>query len=108
MNFVAFSFACPACGSREVTYTCDPACCFNHVCNLCYATFEPVTIKTGEEVAIDCETSPPDSCEPTVACAVCGSLAVYSVIRNGVMHGDYACAACRALLSLSFENPKQG
>lgn len=104
MNFSTLNFACPVCGSREVTYTCDPACCFNHVCNTCYATFEPITIKLGEECAIDCEVVPSDSCEPTAACAACGSLAVYSVVNETPLRGGYACAACHALLSLEFEN----
>jgi len=109
MKFDPFGFACPLCGSREVTYTCDPACCFNHVCNACYATFEPFTVASGEEVAIDREPVPPDSCEPTVSCAACGSLAVFSVVSETPLRGSCACAACHALLALDFENvvPKQ-
>jgi hypothetical protein len=104
MEFGALSFACPVCGSREVTYTCDPGCCFNHVCNVCYATFEPFTIRLNREAAIDRPAAPPDSCEPTVECAACGSLAVYSVSSGAPPDGAYACAACRALLALDFEN----
>ena len=109
MRFEPLSFACPVCGSREVTYTCDPACCFNHVCNRCYATFEPVTRALGEEATIDVEPIPPDSCEPTVSCARCQSLAVYAVVSETLLGGAYACAACHALLGLDFENvvPKQ-
>jgi hypothetical protein len=96
------------CGSREVAYTCDPACCFNHLCGSCYATFEPVTRAAGGEAAIDCAPAPPDSCAPTVACARCQSLAIYTVVDEAAP-GLYACAACHALLELDFENvvPKE-
>mgnify|MGYP001619709065 CR=1 FL=1 len=50
MNFRPISPACPSCGSREITYTCEPKCCFNHVCNHCHASFMLVTEKLGREL----------------------------------------------------------
>jgi DNA-directed RNA polymerase subunit RPC12/RpoP len=89
------SFACPVCHSRDVFYTCTPNCCFNHVCNECGATFEPVTkpaggVRPGAEPPADTDAS-----DPTVACATCDSIAVF-MLPDGVL----VCTHCGALLEL--------
>ena len=38
---------CPECGSNDIVYTCEPSCCFNHVCTACRAVFYPSTAATG-------------------------------------------------------------
>lgn len=87
---------CPVCGSPEVFYSCTPNCCFNHVCSQCQATFEPVTRALGGTLpgAVPPDP-PPDSTDPTVACARCESTAVYALAD-----GRLVCAQCGALLAL--------
>ena len=41
---------CPSCGSSEITYTCEPKCCFNHICAACYTTFELFTEPLGRRL----------------------------------------------------------
>ena len=90
------SLACPVCHSTEVFYSCEPKCCFNHVCSECHSTFEPMTRALGRvEERIEPPDSLPDCTEPTVACAQCESTRVY-VMEDGRL----VCAACGALLEL--------
>ncbi len=94
--------ACPACGSLEVFYSCEPKCCFNHVCNRCQATFEPMTRATGERLAdVEPPEPPPDSTEPTVGCAKCESIAVYLLGDGRLVCGD-----CGAVLALEMTEVK--
>ena len=90
------SFACPVCGSKEVFYSCEPKCCFNHVCSDCRATFEPVTRAVGgKEAGIEPPDPLPECTDPTVACAKCESTAVYAM-----EDGRLVCASCGSLLEL--------
>ena len=41
---------CPQCNSADVVYSCEPKCCYNHVCAECRSTFELNTVKTGESI----------------------------------------------------------
>ena len=94
---------CPQCGGREVIYSCEPKCCFNHVCADCRSTFELNTQKTGRfehETAIQCDE--PQSGEPTTACAACESLRV-AVLSNGAGETLLVCANCRAVSRLVVE-----
>lgn len=87
---------CPTCGSPEVVYSCEPKCCFNHVCSECTGTFEPVTVVAGRFVgAFDPPDPLPDAGDPAVACARCESVAVYMLEDGGL-----ACFDCRASLIL--------
>src|SRR5262249_1280510 len=43
MKLSELRVACPSCGSEAVAYTCQPECCFNHVCESCLANFELAT-----------------------------------------------------------------
>jgi len=96
--------ACPVCGSGEVFYTCTPNCCFNHVCNGCGATFEPVTRVTGGRVSGLVPPDPlPDPSDPTVGCAKCDGTAVYMTAE-----GALACAACGSELALEYTEVAPG
>lgn len=88
--------SCPLCGSAEVSYTCTPNCCFNHVCAGCGATFEPVTRATGRmSGGIMPPDMRPDPADPTVACARCESTEVYLTPEDAAV-----CAQCGALLAV--------
>jgi transcription elongation factor Elf1 len=102
MRFLPLTIRCPACGSGDVVYSCTPDCCFNHVCNACLNSFELATKDLGESLASgSLETQGPDSCEPTVSCARCGSLKLL-MMDEGVTPGRLACSACNTLLELEF------
>ena len=102
MRFLPLTVTCPACGSGDVVYSCTPDCCFNHVCNACLNSFELATKDLGESLASgSLETQGPDSCEPTVSCARCGSLKLL-MMDEGVTPGRLACSACNTLLELEF------
>lgn len=94
---------CPQCGSADIIYSCEPKCCFNHVCAECRSTFELNTQKTGRfdrESAIDAQD--PQSGEPTTGCASCESLKLAVVIHGGD-ETLLLCANCRALSKLVIE-----
>ena len=96
MSTHKLEIACPHCGSGEVFYTCTPNCCFNHVCNGCGITFEPVTRAKGGTVTGVVPPDPlPDATDPTVACARCDSTAVYMTAD-----GALVCSGCGTLLEL--------
>jgi hypothetical protein len=74
---------CPQCGGSEIVYSCEPKCCFNHVCADCRSTFEINTQKTGEsDAAAAAQAVEPESGDPTTACAVCESLKI-AVVKSG-------------------------
>jgi len=90
------SLACPVCGSRAVFYSCEPKCCFNHVCGDCGATFEPVTRAAGgRQDGIEPPNPLPDASDPTVACGKCESIEVYAL-----EDGRLVCGSCGLLLKL--------
>ena len=90
------ALACPVCKSTEVFYSCEPKCCFNHVCAQCHSTFEPATRALGGNLTgIEPPDPLPESTEPTVACAKCESTRVY-VMEDGRL----VCAACGEVLEL--------
>lgn len=90
--------ACPVCASTGVYYTCTPNCCFNHVCENCGTTFEPVTRATGESFSGIVPPDPlPEAADPTVACAKCEATTVYRGAGDTLV-----CARCGAALMLEF------
>jgi DNA-directed RNA polymerase subunit RPC12/RpoP len=86
---------CPHCGSLDVFYSCEPKCCFNHVCGDCKGTFEPLTTATGERRGITPPEELPDPSEPAVACVKCDSVAVYVDEDDALV-----CADCGSVLAL--------
>lgn len=99
---------CPGCAGLQVVYSCEPRCCFNHVCATCKTTFQTATTPvTGGEggklrdlVAPD---PPPDSTEPTAECSECKSIAVYNLADGRVV-----CCRCGTLLTLEYEDIDPG
>jgi hypothetical protein len=94
---------CPSCGSSDITYTCEPQCCFTHICGACYTTFELFTEALGRDLSG--VATPPrerDCLAPTVACAQCDSIEVYMLERVGDSSRELVCTACHALLRLLF------
>jgi hypothetical protein len=100
-SFPPLIIACPACGSNDIAYSCHPGCCFNHVCGACLQSFELSTEFLGENPnVVQMQIPEKDLSQPTVACARCQSLAVYSTGSGEGNDGKLACAACHALLKL--------
>lgn len=100
---------CPLCHSAAVVYSCEPKCCFNHVCGECRASFQLVTTKTGRfdrerTIAAD----DPPSGDPTAACAACESLKLAVLSSAGENQAVLLCANCRALLELAIEELAPG
>ena len=92
---------CPECGSAEIVYSCEPKCCFNHVCADCRASFEINTEKTGRaDTTTAISVEEPLSGDPTTACAACDSLRVAVLSTEG---GEtlMLCANCRQVLRLA-------
>ena len=99
---------CPKCGGADIVYSCEPKCCFNHVCADCRSTFEINTQKTGRfERAVTFDLPEPDSSEPTTCCAACESL------RVGVLNSDdtgtlLICGNCQAVSKVLIEEFSPG
>ena len=94
---------CPSCGSSAITYTCEPKCCFNHICASCYTTFELFTEALEQsQAATEKPTDERDCLAPTVACARCGSIEVYAVEQVESSQHILICTECEALLRLGF------
>ena len=94
---------CPKCGGAEIVYSCEPKCCFNHVCADCRSTFEINTHKTGRfDLDAALQFGEPESGEPTTGCAACDSLKLAVLSSNGDQT-LLLCGHCRAVLSLAIE-----
>jgi hypothetical protein len=96
---------CPSCHSTDVTYTCEPKCCFNHICGACYTTFELATEALGRTLSgsVPPAVTERDCLAPTVACVRCDSLDVYRLEAADLPPGHLLCAACHAVLKLLVE-----
>lgn len=104
VNLQPLSFACPQCGSTDVVYSCQPSCCFNHVCSYCYTTFEPTTQWVGE-LKGEIGPLPPTDCDPnspTASCARCGEIRLFTV-SSGSYTGQILCVSCKALLTIDLQ-----
>ncbi len=99
---------CPQCGGAEIIYSCEPKCCFNHVCADCRTTFEINTQKTGSfDRTSRIEAVEPDSSDPTTACANCESLRL-AVLLNTPEETLLLCADCRAVSRMTIEEIAAG
>ena len=103
MKTTPLSFACPKCGSEDVFYSCEPTCCFNHVCSVCHTTFEPVTHATGKKAAAQSPAGERDTTGPTCQCEVCESINVYSL-----EDGTVVCVDCGSVLEIEFSEVVEG
>jgi hypothetical protein len=99
MTLTPISVACPQCGSAEVYYSCNPSCCYNHVCNKCYTTFELETKRVGEVTENFALPPDPESGSPTAPCARCHEPKVFAVEGQP---SQFVCAGCKALLTLDY------
>ena len=100
MKLVPLDLVCPKCGSRDITYSCEPKCCFSHVCGNCYSQFWPVTRFAGKVApALEQPAGEKDCLLPTAECARCHSLNVCSVEGDA---GTFVCADCRSVLALDY------
>jgi hypothetical protein len=94
---------CPSCSSSDITYTCEPKCCFNHICAACYTTFELFTEPLARVLAdVEKPRQERDCLAPTVACAQCDSVEVYMIEPVDGAQSELVCADCHALLRLGF------
>jgi hypothetical protein len=93
---------CPQCNSADIVYSCEPKCCFNHVCAECRSTFELNTHKTGQIDQIWVDKPEPASGEATTGCASCGSLKL-AVLRSNDEGTILVCGDCQALSKLVIE-----
>ena len=103
MTLTPLAVSCPQCGSADIVYSCKPECCFNHVCNHCYTTFELETRKVGELNEEFATPPDPDPSGPTAPCARCGEARVFAIGQPAeapASSPQYVCAACKALLTL--------
>ncbi|MBZ5553593.1 MAG: hypothetical protein LAO21_12790 [Acidobacteriia bacterium] len=107
MTIAPLSVICPQCGSRRVSYSCTPNCCFNHVCADCFSTFELSTKKQGRQVdpgSIERMVGERDTTLPTAPCAGCESIEVFQVRDTDTAGaGDenpLVCLTCGSLLTL--------
>ena len=106
MRLSPISISCPQCGCKDVVYSCQPTCCFNHVCNQCYTTFELETIRVGELHGEFAAPPDPEPLSPTAPCASCGEARVFAIANSEAP--QYVCASCNALLALNFTEISPG
>src|SRR5689334_21356491 len=93
---------CPHCGGSGIVYSCEPKCCFNHVCADCRSTFEVNTQKTGEsDSTFAAAAVEPESGDPTTACASCESLKI-AVVQSGDEF-KVVCGKCAAVSKVVIE-----
>lgn len=108
MTLTPITVACPSCGSSDIFYSCKPDCCFNHVCNHCYTTFELETVRVGEcDVPFDAPPEP-DSTHPTAPCARCHECRVFAISREASDSSTCLCVSCKALLRITITNILKG
>ena len=95
---------CPQCSGSAVVYSCEPKCCYNHVCSDCHTSFQVLTERAGgfdRERAVAADA--PASGDVTAACAACESLRVALLSSEAPNSAMLLCADCRALLRLKID-----
>ncbi len=99
---------CPECGSADIVYSCEPKCCFNHVCSNCRSTFEINTVKTGQIMAAaTTKLEEPPSGDPTTCCASCESLRL-AVLKAEDNQTLLFCGDCGAISKMVIEEFVRG
>lgn len=96
--------ACPTCAGFGVAYSCEPRCCFNHVCPACRTTFQTATVALGGKLTgLVAPEPPPDSSDPTAPCCECRGVRVHALAD-----GRAVCVDCGALLAVELEDVDPG
>ncbi len=90
---------CPRCASFDVVYSCEPHCCFNHVCGGCRCTFQTATEAVGGKLQDLVAPEPQDSTDATAPCCECKSIAVHAL-----EDGRAVCVRCGSLLVVQYED----
>jgi len=104
MKVTSLKIRCPKCGSGNVAYSCEPDCCFNHVCEDCLESFQLATRDLGSSITgLDGERCREDSCTPTARCAKCHGLDVCSACSDDAVASTTVCLACGAVLELLYQ-----
>jgi len=103
LDFFPIRVACPRCQSLDVTYTCEPKCCFNHLCGSCYGTFELKTTLRADAGPFKAPAFEHDVFRATVDCARCRGVNVFLAGSGEPGNAEAACADCGALLTLEIE-----
>jgi len=94
-SLVPIAARCPLCGSDDVIYSCNPHCCFNHVCGACRASWQHrTTPSTTAADAVD-PGADYDTAYPAAPCSGCGGL-VFQIEGTDTLY----CLACRRTLRL--------
>ena len=94
---------CPGCGSADLVYSCEPECCFNHVCGDCLGSFQLQTRDLGVSCAeFAFERQERDCLAVTVACARCKGLNVAMIAAEGGVEAKLVCVDCKRLLEIDF------
>jgi len=94
---VPIAARCPVCGSDDVVYSCNPHCCFNHVCGACRASWQHRTA-VANVVAAPAgleSTDEYDTAYPAAPCAGCNGL-VFQIESTDLLW----CTTCRRSLRL--------
>lgn len=93
---------CPSCGSDGIVYSCEPECCYNHVCAKCLTTFELATT-ASDKAPFKADFTLPEKevTDPTTECDACGSNEVY-VLEVESPDENLICVDCNNLLSLEY------
>lgn len=100
MKLIPLTLICPKCGSREIAFSCEPKCCFSHICEACYYQFWPVTRYAGKMLeGYEKPEGEKDCLLATAECARCKSLNVCTV-EGGA--GEFACADCGSVLKMEY------
>jgi hypothetical protein len=94
---------CPTCGSHDIVYTCEPKCCYNHLCSDCRTTFQLVTHRTTRTAdSVQLTAGEPPSGDPTAACAACESLKL--AVTNATDPPLLVCCSCQTSLDIAYED----
>src|SRR5260370_41433059 len=104
MKIEPLTLTCPKCGSSKVAYSCEPDCCFNHVCEDCLGSFLLSTRELGRVITgLVSDAGERDSCAPTAKCAKCQSLDVRSLDSDQGTGAAAVCCICGAVLELVYQ-----
>jgi len=104
MKITPLTIECPKCGSGKIAYSCEPECCFNHVCEDCLCNFLLGTRALGRAIpGLRPDAAEKDSCAPTAKCARCESLDVRSLDLDESTVLLAVCVLCGTVLELIYQ-----